>query len=279
MKHIIHLIRFVLVLFISLILTDLVNAQVNLSGKPGLLFIPSARGLTDGELLLGVTHNPIRYAVSGINNLGSTTSLNGNAENVFYATLCVLPRFEISFTLLRPIGYLPLRARGIGDRQFDLKYHILTEREKRPAIAVILSAPFGLNNSLITHALVATKTVSLNEQIKAEFSVGYGSPYYFDKSGDADKYDFLGGYELRNKNENLGQYLTGPFGGVVVRFQDKLGLMAEWDSQRVNLGGYVTLFNRLTIQAGLLNFDQVTVGASYAVSLRRLPKRITTLIP
>jgi hypothetical protein len=263
-----------LFLLLFLMVTLPASGQINLSGKPGILFIPSARGLADGDLVLGYTFNPIRYAVSGINNPGSSTAINQNSENVFYATLCALPRLELSFTLLRPIGYLPLQARGIGDRQFDVKYQILTEREKRPAVAIILSAPFGLNNSLITHALVATKNFPLSEHTKIELTAGYGSPYYFDKSGGGDKYDFLGGYELRNKNKNLGQYLTGPFGGVVVRFRGNTGLMAEWDSQHLNLGGYATLFNRWTIQAGVLNFDQITIGTSYAVSLRKLPKRL-----
>jgi len=257
----------------------LTTAQVNISGKPGLMYIPTARSLQDGDFLVGYSFNPIRYAVSGINNPGSSTALNQNSENIFYGTLCVLPRLEMSVTLLRPNGYLPLQARGIGDRQFDFKYLALTERANRPAIAVILSAPFGLNNSLITHALVATKNVRLNEKITAELTVGYGSPYYYDKSGGGDKYDFFGGYELRDKRKNLGQYLTGPFGGAAIRFSNKAGVMAEWDSRHLNIGGYATLFNRWTVQAGVINFDQIHVGTSYAVSLRKLTKRITAPAP
>ncbi len=250
-------------------------AQVNVSGKPGLIYIPTARSLQDGDFQAGYSFNPIRYSFAGINNYGSRTAIHQNSENIFFATLCALPRFEINLTVLKENGYIPLQARGIGDRQFDLKYLALTERAKRPAVALILSAPFGLNNSLITHALVATKNIPITQNITAELTAGYGSPYYFDKSGEADKYNFLGGYKLQDKNKNPGQYLTGPFGGAVLRFNNKAGIMAEWDSRHLNLGGYATLFNRWTVQAGLLNFDQVTVGTSYAVSLRKLPKRFT----
>ena len=250
------------------------SAQVNIAGKPGLLYIPTARSLQDGDFLTGYAFNPIRYSVSGINNPGVTADLYKNSENILYATLCALPRFEVNVTILRPNGYLPLKARGIGDRQFDFKYLALTERANRPAVAVILSAPFGLNNSLITHAVVATKNVSINEKITAELTAGYGSPYYFDKSGEGNKYDFFSGYKLQNKNKNLGQYLTGPFGGVALRFNNRVGVMAEWDSRHLNFGGYARLFNRWTVQAGVINFDQVTVGTSYAVALRRQPKQL-----
>lgn len=249
-------------------------AQLNISGKPGLIYVPSARALNDGDFVLGGFYNPNRYSLLGINNRGSEP-LQQNAELINSATLCFVPRLEVSLTLLNAIGYLPLNSRGIGDRQFDLKYQLLRETPRQPALALILSAPFGLNNSLITHAVVASKTVALTDRIQAEFTAGYGSPYYFDKSGGGDKYDFTGGYELRNKYKNRGRYLTGPFGGAVLRFDQRAGLMAEWDSKHLNVGGYVSLFDRWTLQAGLLNFDQVTLGTSYAVSLHKLPKRLT----
>ena len=50
--------------------------------------------------------------------------------------------------------------------------------------------------------------------------------------------------------------------------------MVEWDSQHLNVGAYALLFKHWTIQAGLLNGDQLTAGTSYSVPLLRLPKRL-----
>ena len=124
------------------------------------------------------------------------------------------------------MGQIPFGAKGIGDRQIDLKYVFLTEKGKRPSVAVILSAPFGIDNSLITNAIVATRHVDLTKSIKAAFTVGIGSPYSIyraDVKNDQDSNIFTD-YTLKDKRDNPYYYLAGPFGGCKPEFCQKRGV-------------------------------------------------------
>ncbi|NEU67452.1 YjbH domain-containing protein [Spirosoma agri] len=252
------------------------RAQVNISGKPGILNIPTARLLPDGTFQMGYHYNPSNYDLRANDpNAVVSSNVTYQSASIYYAHLVVLPRLEINVNFYNVNGYLPVKARGIGDRQFDVKYGVLTERERRPSVAVIVSAPFGYDNSLVTYAAVATKNVTLSEHVTAEVTAGFGSPFYFDRSDNVgNDFNIFSNYKLHNKNERPNPYLSGPFGGVVVRYKKNIGGMIEWDARHLNLGAYATLFKRWTVQAGVINFDQVTFGTSYAVSLLELPKRL-----
>ncbi|WP_338868959.1 YjbH domain-containing protein [Spirosoma sp. SC4-14] len=260
------------VLWIGLLLLGMLNpgrlwGQVNVSGKSGLLYIPTAEVQKEGTFSFGYTFNPENYAFRFNRK---------NSESISFVNLALLPRFEINLNLLNPNGPIRFQDKGIGDRQIDLKYVVLLEKEKRPALAIILSAPFGIDNSLITNALVATKHISLTKSIEAAVSVGMGSPYSLyraDVRNDQDS-DIFSGYTLKDKRDRPYYYLAGPFGGIKLSYAKKAGLMVEWDSQHLNVGAYTTLFKHWTIQAGLLNGDQFTAGTSYSLNLFQLPKRL-----
>ncbi|GAB4016686.1 YjbH domain-containing protein [Spirosoma migulaei] len=237
--------------------------------------IPTARILADGMFHIGYHYNPSHYDPRANDPNASVNVAPNQSSSIYYATLALLPRLEININIFRVNGDLPLKSRGIGDRQFDIKYAVLTEGERRPSVAVIVSAPFGIDNSLVTYAAATTKNFTLSETITAEVTAGFGSPYYFDRSDNkGNDFDIFSNYKLHNKNERSNPYLSGPFGGVAIRFKQTLGGMIEWDSRHLNLGAYAKLFDRWTVQAGVINFDQITFGTSYAVSLKKLPKRV-----
>ncbi|PRY03980.1 exopolysaccharide biosynthesis protein YbjH [Pontibacter ummariensis] len=244
-------------------------AQQNLSGKPGLIYTPTARETPDGSFTLGYTYNPVRY---GLRRNGK------NPEQILYANLTLIPRLSLGVELLQLLSTeeYPVKE-ALGDRQLDLSYLVLKEKAKRPSLALILSSPFTVDAAMVTYALVASKNVSLSEKIQAELSAGMGSPYYVFRDESVNKrLNFLANYKLQKKSEDRYQnnYLAGPFGGVRVSYQHKGGLLAEWDSQKINMGGYVTLFRKWTIQAAVLNFDQLSFGSSYTLSLQALPKQL-----
>ncbi|WP_158552539.1 YjbH domain-containing protein [Spirosoma telluris] len=260
----------------ALVISPLVGqAQVNISGKAGLLNIPTARVLNDGTFYIGYHYNPSNYDPRANDPNKSVNVAEKQSSSIYYMTLALLPRLEINLNIFRINGYIPLKARGIGDRQFDIKYAVLTERPRRPSVAVIVSAPFGIDNSLVTYAAVATKNITLSETVTTEVTVGFGSPYYFDRSDNVgNDFDIFSNYKLQNKNDRPNPYLSGPFGGASFTYKKKAGGMIEWDSRHLNLGAYATLFNHWTVQAGVINFDQITFGTSYSVSLFHLPKRL-----
>ncbi|MEZ0485110.1 YjbH domain-containing protein [Fibrella aquatica] len=238
------------------------QAQLNISGKPGLIYIPSAEQTEDGTFSIGYKYNPRDYAFK----FNRT-----NSESITHINLTVLPRLDININLLNPNGGIAFKRRGIGDRQVDLKYVMLTETEKRPSVAVILSAPFGVDNSMLTHAIVATKHTALSKTIDAAFTVGYGSPYTVGRRVNLN--NILADFRVLDKRDLAYTYLVGPFGGAKLSLANKGGVMVEWDSKHLNVGGYVTLFKHLTVQAGLLNGEQLTVGTSYTTNLLRTKYR------
>jgi hypothetical protein len=243
------------------------SAQVNISGKAGLMYIPTAEVQEDGTFSAGYALNPKNYAFR---------FNKANSESICFVNLCLLPRLEVNVNLLNPNGPIRFGDKGIGDRQIDIKYVALREKAKRPSVAIILSAPFGIDNSLISNAVVATKHVKLSTAVTVAASVGMGSPYSLfraDVKNDQNS-DIFSGYTLKDKRDKPYYYLAGPFGGVNVNFHKKGGLMAEWDSRHINVGAYALLFAHWTLQAGLLNGDQLTVGTSYSLNLFHWPKRL-----
>ena len=242
-------------------------AQVNVSGKSGLIYIPTAEVQEDRTFSAGYAYNPKDYAFRFNKR---------NSESIAFVNLVFLPRFEVNINLLNPNGPIRFGDKGIGDRQIDLRYVVLTEKAKRPSVAVILSAPFGIDNSLITNAVVATKHLTITKSITAAVTVGMGSPYSFYRAGirNEQNSDILSGFTLTDKRDRPYYYLAGPIGGVKIDFARKGGVMIEWDSQHLNVGAYALLFKHWTVQAGLLNGDQLTMGTSCAFNVRRLPKRL-----
>ncbi len=235
------------------------NAQTTIFGKTGLIYIPTATRTGDGTFQFGYHYNPIRYGFR---------YKDRNSESISFVNLTLLPRLEININLLQYNSHKILDQKGIGDRQLDIKYLILTETARRPAVAAIISPPFGINSSVSADVLVATKTFKLTPRVFAEVTAGIGSPFFFQRGNKVNN-DIFADMKLGKKKNLSYQYLSGPVGGVNLRLDRQAGLMLEWDSQRFNMGVYGRLFKRWTVQAGLLNFDQITFGTSYALNLRQ----------
>ncbi|GGH19954.1 hypothetical protein GCM10007423_00020 [Dyadobacter endophyticus] len=235
------------------------DAQTTIFGKTGLIYVPTATRTDDGTFQFGYHYNPIRYGFR---------YKDRNSESISFINLTILPRLEVNVNLLQYNNHKNLDQKGIGDRQLDIKYLILTETSRRPALAAIISPPFGINSSVSADVLVATKTFKLAPRVFAEVTAGIGSPYFFQRGNKVNN-DIFADMKLGKKKNLTYQYLSGPVGGVNLRLERRAGLMLEWDSQQFNMGIYGRLFKRWTVQAGLLNFDQITFGTSYALNLRQ----------
>ena len=258
--------NFILPFLVILCVSTCGYAQMNISGKPGLIYVPSARETKEGNFQFGINYNPIDYGFRFNKK---------NSENIYFINATIIPRLEVNINLLRINNEKIKGQKGIGDRQIDLKYLILKEKKYQPSLALIISAPFGIDNSLTTNALVATKSFKLANKLSAEVTAGLGSPYYIERDdSEKDNYNILQNLKFRKKKELAYAYLDGPIGGLNLNFDKKAGLLLEWDSKHFNVGAYGTLFKKWTIQAALLNFDQITFGTSYALNLKTLPKRL-----
>jgi len=245
------------------------DAQVNLSGKPGLIYTPNAVESPDGQFRFGYNYNPIKYALRGRGR---------NPERIIYANVTILSRLEINVNLLQMISTDKSKVKeALGDRQLDLRYLILKEKKNQPSLAIVITTPFTIDGAMLTHALVTTKNFQLSPALKLETSIGYGSPYYLYRDvSNLSNSGMLSGFSWQKKSEDRykNHYLEGPFGGAVLHFKNIGGVMAEYDSNNINVGFYAKFFKSWTVQAGLLNGDQITFGTSYALSLIKPSKRL-----
>ncbi|WP_229254301.1 YjbH domain-containing protein [Dyadobacter sp. NIV53] len=251
--------------FLILILTTMpAIAQLNITGKPGLIYTPGASFNEEGAFLFGGNYKPKKY---------SFRRNNSYSENTYFLNLTLLKRLEIGLNLTRSNGVGKIS--GIGDRQLDVKYLLVKEGKVMPAVAIIVSAPFSINNSFTTNAVVASKSVPLSADLYADFSAGYGSPYYLLRN-DSEKsnYNIFNDMKWKMKKDLSYAYLSGMFGGVNLHYRNNGGLLLEWDSQQINMGAYAVLFKKWTVQAALLNFDRISFGTSYALNLKTLPRRL-----
>ncbi|MCF2502638.1 YjbH domain-containing protein [Dyadobacter sp. CY107] len=266
------LIRVGILSTLILVICSKVIAQSNISGKPGLIYIPTARYVPDGNMEIGLHFFPGNYGFNSDNqNPGRVLSLN----------LTVLPRFDININVLQLFSTAanPVKL-GLGDRQLDFRYLLMKESKSRPSLAFITSTPTSISPTLLTHALVATKHFNVAKEWEAEVTAGYGSPYHVYRKGSTlDNYGLFANMAFEKKEDYAyhKRYLEGPFGGVSFTFRSKVGLMLEYDSQNINAGVYVRALKNWVIQAAVLNGEQITFGSAYNFSLLKQSRRMLSL--
>lgn len=260
---------FRLPLFVVLFAFNYAEAQNNLSGQSGLINVPSATMTEDGTFKIGYNYNPIDY---------SLRFNRKNPEQILYISLVLLPRLELNVNLLQALSTdtHPTKE-ALGDRQIDIKYLFVREKRYVPAVSIIMSSPFTIDAAMLTQVVVATKHWELTKKIDFEVNLGYGSPYFIYRNvNNLENVDIFSGFKLEKKSEYKfnNNYLTGIFGGAKFSYQKKIGFMAEWDTNKFNVGIFAKLFKRLNVQASLLNKSQVLWGVAYNCPLFVTPKRL-----
>ncbi len=221
---------------------------------------------------MGALYNPKAYALGAVDR---------NAEIIMFANLTILPRLDININVLKAIStpQYPI-IKDLGDRQLDIRYLLLKEKRHQPSVAIIMSSPFTVDALMLTHVIVATKTLKLNSGWQAKMTLGLGSPYFVYRNASvSNNSSVFTSFKWQKKSEyrHNNHYLVGLFGGIRLDFREKVGLMLEYDSQRPNVGVYARLFERWNIQAGLINFDKLTFGTAYSFALSKPNRRLKQL--
>ncbi len=233
------------------------QGQINYSGKQGLMHIPTAEVLPDGTFSMASLYVPQDYAFRR----------PGYFNQIFVASLTVIPRISIHFQLNRayPIGNRPPARQGIGERQLDLSYLLLQEKKIRPALVLALTAPFSVFSPTASMALVASKNYTLGK-IKLQPTMGFGLPFDIVREPERGKNnDLFNQFQVTKKAST--DYLSGPFAGFKVSYQNRFGLMGEYTGNTVHVGGYLKIANRLTLQSGYLGNNKWTFAATFQTSL------------
>jgi len=144
----------------------------NVLGKPGYILAPSASEIPQ-PFQMGVSWLPPEISFS--DNEYNTSSQDGSL--IYHFGVSLTDFFQVNINITYGIN----RPRtGIGDRQLDFRFRLLTERKHWPGLILILAPPGAYTNYLAHNAVVATKTFSFNSTHKIlEVTGGYGLPYNF----------------------------------------------------------------------------------------------------
>lgn len=220
-------------------------------GVPGLVDMPSAQAIPDGDLSL-------------------TVGWFGNALRNSIA-------FQFAPRITGVFRYSRLGDANLGgyedyyDRSFDFRFQLLNEGRRRPAVALGLQ-DFGGTGLYAAEYLTATKT--FGSRVRGTLGIGWG------RLGSFGGFDNpLGAiddrFETRSSNPTLGGTLdfgnwfrgdAAVFGGVEWQATDKLTLAVEYSSDAYDLEqrqGVITHRSPFNFGVNYRLRDGVDLGAYY----------------
>lgn len=221
-----------IMILLSLPLTVWGQAETCIYGHSGLITIPTAQIISDGQVAAGSGYIPKPFGV-----------VEGTYKDnqIFFATIGYLPFMELTFGTVRIID----EPWGIGDRTSCFRFRCINEKRYVPQITLGLHDPFGgiaedWAQFLTALYLVGSKTL-ISDPVQVRGHFGYGV-------------DWLKAANYR---------LLGAFGGADVRYKF-LSLMSEYDTEHFNYGVRISLFSHL--QYSLVWLDGKTMTWSGNVS-------------
>jgi hypothetical protein len=222
--------------------TDLRSqSQRALLGYGGLLVVPSAATLADGQICLGIGHIPKLYA-----------EFKPDQRFVVFAAVGFLPRVEGVLALVRPdrLQY------GSGDRTAALKILLLKQKKQWPALAIgsedfFSAKPFNIEDKGGQHFAslywVVSKNYFLCNTSNLGIHLGHGFGYL--------PADF--------------RQLTDWFGAIELSFKKHFSCSTEYDGRSYNIS--VRYGNKiLALMVGLWDFSYVCGNLVYSFRLADL---------
>ena len=126
------------------------NYCQSLTGLTGLLNVPTAELLKDGEISLGVSYLNKKYL---------SASFKNDDGLAYYVTLGFLPFTELSIRFTKRMA----PADALGDRMFSFRIRVIQEKEVIPSILIGIHDPIhsteNRTNRFTAAYLVITKNI------------------------------------------------------------------------------------------------------------------------
>ena len=215
-------------------------AGISLLGSSGLVNIPTAEIVPDRNIYFGFSYIPKPYAILG---------QPGYSNTAYYCSIGYLPFLELNFRITRIVHWKHYTL-PIGDRMASFRVRLIAEKALAPALAFGVQDIISLTeNKSSRHFnafyLVGFKTLLLPGAIKTRVHLGYGTDWM-----KADKH-----------------HLVGVFGGLDVSVNKHLTLIAEYDTEKVNLGARLSLMSHFHLMIAYLNARRFSGGINLSFSL------------
>ncbi|MCK5824933.1 MAG: YjbH domain-containing protein [Ichthyobacteriaceae bacterium] len=222
------------------------------SGMTGLLNIPSADTNKDGDFMIGGNFLP--QAIT-------PEAFSYNSGN-YYINATFLPFIEVAYTLT----FLKVFDGSFNqDRSISTKIKILNENDNTPSLAV------GINDIISTGMTTLFKFRQKSEyNIKNHSNQYYRSMYITGtKKFDVNNFNVEATFGWYTTFMFSGNSLDGIFGGIRAKSKDwkSLEFIAEYDSQNINIGASLNIFNGFKLHALLYQQEYITAGLQYKFSL------------
>ena len=212
------------------------------NGMSGLIHIPSARMLEDGQLVIGAAYIPKPY----FQRYGRRLNPGLNT----YITYGILPFIEIMFRYTHELNMrVNTTTKYFPDRMLGFRARLLSEKKYLPALVLGLQDASAITGDtcLVCTNYSATYFVG-SKKIKTEFgdfdlSLGYA-------------FDFL---ELKSKD------YEGVFGGISFspNFYKNASILFEHNSKGFNSGIRLEAYSRFNLMFGFWNLDKPTFSFNY----------------
>lgn len=217
-----------------------VKAGISLLGTSGLLNVPTAEILPDREFRFGFNYIQKPYAILGHPDHSNTA---------YYCSIGYLPFLEISLRITRIVNWKEYTL-PIGDRMASFRVRLTKEKKLLPAIAFGIQDVMSLvDDKASCHFnalyLVGSKTLLLPFDMKTGVHLGIGTNWM-------------------KANEH---HLAGIFGGLDLRINKFVNLMAEHDTEKINLGAKFTFLSRIHLIIAFLNAESFSGGINLSFKL------------
>lgn len=226
---------------VFLVLCRVVSGQ-SVTGTSGLIHIPSARMLEDGQLVIGAAFIPKPYFQRYERRLNP--GLNT------YITFGILPFVELMFRYTHELNTpVNVETQYFPDRMLGFRVRLLSEKNYLPAIVLGLQDPSAIfGDTCLTCTNYSATYFVGSKNFKTDFgnfdlSIGY-------------TFDFK---ELKAKD------FKGVFGGISFspNFYNNASILFEHNSKGINAGINVIVLSRFNLMLGIWNLDKPTFSFNY----------------
>lgn len=222
----------------------------SLTGTNGLFNIPSAYIAPDGQSYIGASFYPKGY----YGTFSDVYSRNENDGMPTFITLSLYDRVEFMFRYTHVLGIeVSPQTQYFPDRMFTLRYNALKEGKNYPAITIGLhdvsealggttAPPYFLSTYVVASKTLDTKPLSITPTFGYAYDIfAIDNPMIFD--------GFFAGVEL---TVNQFPYIT---------------VVAEYDSELLNVALKTTVFGHLHFSMGLLDMKALSGFFTYRFNL------------
>lgn len=219
----------------------------SVTGTSGLIHIPSARMLEDGQLVLGAAYIPKPYFIStsGFNMF----ERNANGLNT-YITYGILPFAEVMFRYTHELGAkVNVSTLYFPDRMLSLRLRLLNETKYFPSVVV------GLHDisSIIGETSVAASFHVANYLVLSKsFNFQFGD------------IDLTAGHTF-DIGDHVSKDLKGFFGGLNINLKSikYIGFNFEYDTFNYNFGLNYRPVKPINLLIGVWDFNRPTFSFNY----------------